>query len=123
MSEVKLAIHHIKNSFSERWIEYCQQNEIPYKLVDCTKSDIIQQMSDCDGLMWHWGHSDYRFQLFARQLTLALEKAGKKVFPNSDSCWHFDDKVGQKYLFESIGIFYFSLQKFVLHVMSRCKLI
>lgn len=28
---------------------------------------------------------------------------GKKVFPNSNTCWHFDDKVGQKYLLEAIG--------------------
>lgn len=103
MNHLKIAIHHIKNSFSERWIEYCKEKNIQYKLVDCARNDIIENLSDCDGLMWHWGQSDYRFKLFARQLTLSLEKAGKKVFPNSASCWHFDDKVGQKYLFESIG--------------------
>ena len=102
MKKVKIAIHHRGKSHSSRWINYCKKNNISYKLVDCTKSDIIQQLEDCDGLMWHWGQSDYRYQLFARQLTFSLEKAGKKVFPNAASSWHFDDKLGQKYLLEAI---------------------
>jgi len=104
MNTVKIAIHHNVHSASERWIEYCEQNKIPFKLVDCTDSDIISQLKDCDGLMWHWGQGDYRHQLFARQLTYSLENVGIKVFPNSATCWHFDDKVGQKYLFESLNI-------------------
>jgi glutathione synthase/RimK-type ligase-like ATP-grasp enzyme len=39
----------------------------------------------------------------ARQVTLALEAKGLKVFPNSATCWHYDDKVGQKYLLEAVG--------------------
>jgi hypothetical protein len=27
---------------------------------------------------------------------------GIKVFPNIHTCWHFNDKVGQKYMLESI---------------------
>src|SRR5699024_62616 len=40
--------------------------------------------------------------LFAKQLTYALQAAGKVVFPDCRTAWHFDDKVGQKYLLESI---------------------
>jgi hypothetical protein len=104
LNSIKIAIHHNIHSASERWIEYCEQNKIPFKLVDCTSSDIIGQLKDCDGLMWHWGQTDYKSQLFARQLTYSLEKMGKKVYPNSASCWHFDDKVGQKYLLQSLNI-------------------
>jgi glutathione synthase/RimK-type ligase-like ATP-grasp enzyme len=104
LNKIKLAIHHHQGSFSDRWIEYCQQHSISYKLVDCTQSDIIEQLKDFDGLMWHWGQTDYRHQLFARHLTYSLEKMGVKLFPNSDTCWHFDDKVGQKYLLESLHL-------------------
>jgi glutathione synthase/RimK-type ligase-like ATP-grasp enzyme len=31
-----------------------------------------------------------------------LEAGGLVVFPNVNSCWHYDDKVGQKYLLEAI---------------------
>jgi glutathione synthase/RimK-type ligase-like ATP-grasp enzyme len=42
--------------------------------------------------------------LIARQLLFALEHAGFKVFPDFRLAWHFDDKVGQKYLFEALDI-------------------
>jgi len=100
---MQIAIHHRPGSFSDKWIEYCDQHNVHYKLVDCYASDIIGQLQDCDGLMWHWSHGDHRDILFARQLTYSLEIMGKKVFPDSTTCWHFDDKVGQKYLLEAIG--------------------
>jgi glutathione synthase/RimK-type ligase-like ATP-grasp enzyme len=33
---------------------------------------------------------------------MSLERKGIKVFPDTNTCWHFDDKIGQKYLFEAI---------------------
>ncbi len=100
---MKIAIHHSPGSFSDRWIEFCEQNKIPFKLVNCYKSDIIDQLQDCETLMWHYHHADYKDVLFAKQLLFSLEQAGKKVFPDFNTAWHFDDKVGQKYLLESIG--------------------
>jgi glutathione synthase/RimK-type ligase-like ATP-grasp enzyme len=52
--------------------------------------------------MWHWNLTDYSAALFARQLTLSLEKKGIKLFPDINTGWHYEDKVGQKYLLESI---------------------
>ncbi|MGB4013041.1 MAG: hypothetical protein WBK97_02525 [Bacteroidales bacterium] len=100
---MKLAIHKRPGSFSERWIPYCEENNISYKIVNCYDTDIVEQLKDCDGLMWHWSQGDYRAQNFARQLIISIEKMGIKVFPNSNNCWHFDDKLGQKYLLESIN--------------------
>jgi hypothetical protein len=99
---MKIAIHHCPGSFSDKWLEYCHKHQIDTKLVNCYDSDIISQIADCDGLMWHWAHWDYEAIQFARQLTYSLEIAGKKVFPDSRTCWHFDDKIGQKYLLEAV---------------------
>ncbi|WP_299758434.1 hypothetical protein [uncultured Pontibacter sp.] len=101
---MKLAIHSKKGSFSDDWIEYCKEKNVQFKLVDCYSSSIIDDLRECDGLMWHWHHTDPKAVLFAKQLTFSLEKIGIKVFPSSSTSWHFDDKVGQKYLFEAIGI-------------------
>jgi glutathione synthase/RimK-type ligase-like ATP-grasp enzyme len=98
-----IAIHDRPGSFSDKWIEYCDLNNIPYKLVDCYGSNIVDQLVDSNGLMWHWAHFDHKAALFARQLTYSVEAAGKHMFPSAATVWHFDDKVGQKYLFESIG--------------------
>lgn len=60
-------------------------------------------MEDCDAFMWHHHHANYKDALFAKQLLYSLQIAGKKVFPDFNTGWHFDDKVGQKYLLEAIG--------------------
>lgn len=100
---MRIAIHDRPGSFSDRWINYCKKNNIPYKTVNCYSTDIIRQIKGCNGLMWHWYHDDYREQNFARQLIFSIEKMGVKVFPSFNTCWHFDDKVGQKYLLEAIN--------------------
>lgn len=100
---MKIAIHKTAGSFSDRWIPYCEENKIDYKIVNCYDNNIIHQLDDCDGLLWHWAHNDYKARLFARQLTLSLEKKKIEVFPDVNTSWHYDDKVGQKYLLEAIN--------------------
>src|SRR6056297_57050 len=100
---MKIAIHPRIDSFSQRWIEYCKINGIPYKKVNCYDSDIVQQLEDCDALMWHFHQANPKDVLFAKELIYSLQTAGKKVFPDFHSCWHFDDKMGQKYLLEAVG--------------------
>ena len=98
-----LAIHTGSGLFVPAWLEYCSRHNVAYREVNCYASDIVEQLSGCSGLMWHWQHNDYRAAQFARQLTASLETAGIEVFPNTNTAWHFDDKVGQKYLLESVG--------------------
>lgn len=102
---MKIAIHHSSDSFSfsNRWILYFKSNSIPYKIVDCYSSNIINDINDCDILMWHL--SNYRIPdiLMGRHVLFTAQKMGKIVFPNFDTSWHFDDKLAQKYLLESIG--------------------
>lgn len=101
---MKIAIHHRPGSFSDRWIEYCKEKSIDYKIVNAYDSDIVNQVADCDAFMWHHVHYNYKDVLFARQLLYSLEEAGMRVFPDWRTCWHFDDKVGQKYLLEAAGL-------------------
>ncbi|MBC7381823.1 MAG: hypothetical protein H7296_02380 [Bacteroidia bacterium] len=101
---MKIAIQTSLDSFSDRWIQYCLDKKIPFKLVDCYRNDIIEQLQDCDAFMWHPNHSSSKDFLFSKQLIFSLEATGKVVFPNYNTVWHFDDKVGQKYLLESHGI-------------------
>lgn len=100
---MKIAIHHRPGSFSDRWIEYCKENNIPYKIVNAYDNNIVQQVDNCTAFMWHHTQCDYRDKLFAKQLIYSLEAMGLKVFPDFHTTWHFDDKVGQKYLLEAIG--------------------
>ena len=100
---MKIAIHYNPGNFFYFFIKYCKENGIDYKIVNAYDSSIISQVSDCDAFMWHHHHGNPKDILFAKQLLYSLEESGKRVFPNFRTGWHFDDKVGQKYLLESIG--------------------
>lgn len=98
---MKIAIHQKKGSYSDEWIKYCTSKKIPLKVVNCYDTNIITDISDCDILMWHHYHSDPKDVLFAKQLLHSVESMGKIVYPDFYSSWHFDDKLGQKYLMEA----------------------
>lgn len=99
-----IAIHHRAGSFSERWIKLCRESGQPFRLVDATLSDIVKQCSECDIFMWHYDHEDRFLTEQAEAILAALESAGILVFPDYRTRWHFDDKLAQKYLFESLKI-------------------
>ncbi|WP_264522040.1 ATP-grasp domain-containing protein [Flavobacterium sp. N1994] len=101
-----IAIHNNTSTdlFHFRWIEYCDKNNIPYKLVNCYDSDIIQQLKGCSTLMWHYHQANPTDIIMAKSLLFSLEQSGVKVFPDFNTAWHFDDKVAQKYLLEALEI-------------------
>jgi len=101
---MKIGIHNNNSAYSQRWIEYCSLKKIDYKVVNAYDNDIVHQLKDCDVFMWHHQHGDYRDVNFAKQLLFSLQQSGITVFPDFNSGWHFDDKLGQKYLFEANDI-------------------
>jgi len=98
---MKIAIHNREDSYSQEWINYCNKHGIAFKIVDCYQDDIIDQLHDCDALMWHFHHAIPKDIIFAKQLLFSLESAEKCIFPDFHTMWHFDDKIGQKYLLEA----------------------
>lgn len=102
--KMTIAIHNRRNSFSDRWIDYCERSSIMYKIVNCYDDDIVYQVQNCRGLMWHFHHASSKDCLFANKLLFALQGMKNfKVFPDFNTSWHFDDKIGQKYLLETVG--------------------
>ena len=79
---MKIAIHNCPGSFSDRWIEYCEQKGIDYKVVNAYDTDIVAQVSDCNAFMMHHFHVVPKDILFAKQLLYSLETAGIHCFPN-----------------------------------------
>ena len=99
-----IAIHDNKIGFTTRWILYLQKLGVKVKLVNCYDSDIIKKISDCDALMWHHWQVKSEDILKAKRLLFAIEQSGSVVFPNFNTAWHFDDKIAQKYLLESMKL-------------------
>ena len=62
---MKIAIYHRPGSFSDRWMEYCKEKGIEYKIVNAYDSNIVEQVKDCDAFMWLHHHSNIKDTLFA----------------------------------------------------------
>jgi glutathione synthase/RimK-type ligase-like ATP-grasp enzyme len=101
---MKIGIHGTRASFNQRWIEYCTEKKIDFKVINCYQNDVIEQLKDCDALMWHHSQNNPKDLLIAKPILFSLEQSGKAVFPDFNTSWHFDDKLGQKYLLESLGV-------------------
>lgn len=70
--------------------------------MNCFASDIIKEIGNYDVLLWHWSHYKPKDVLIARSVISSAEAMGLAVFPNTNTCWYFDDKIAQKYLLEAI---------------------
>ena len=100
---MRIAIINKTKSFSDDWVNYCQEHHIAYKLINPYKNGIIKEVNDCDIVTFPIFQNDYRDMIFAKSLMYSLQAAGKKVFPDFNTVWHFDDKIAQKYLLEAVS--------------------
>jgi len=104
----RIAIHQNKTKFdhstswSYPWVDYCKRNQIPYQIVDCFQTDIISQLKNFDCLLWHFNNYSYSEMLFARSILYSAKQMGLKVFPDFDDSWHFDDKIAETYILQSV---------------------
>ena len=101
---IRIAIHNNNSGFTKRWIEYCENNNLFYKLVDIYSNSIVKDVKDCQYIFIHHNHYNHKDILFAKSILFSFEHSGKIVFPDFFTGWHFDDKIGQKYLLESLDV-------------------
>jgi len=58
----------------------------------------------CDGFIWRHGHWTTMVQIAKRVLPVLERELGLVLYPDQRTCWHYDDKIAQKYLFDALGI-------------------
>ena len=57
---MKIAIHQNKKIFNhyiswdKEWIKYCEHKDVPFEIIDCFRSDIIDKLREFDYLVWHY---------------------------------------------------------------------
>jgi glutathione synthase/RimK-type ligase-like ATP-grasp enzyme len=130
---IKIAICHNprkvqhSGSWITPWIEYCEKNGFYYKLIDGLGNDIITQLKDFDILLWHFSGYSYLEMLMTRSVIYSAEKMGLFVFPGFNCAWHFDDKIAETYLLQSVNasiprssIFY-SYSDFKYFIENNCR--
>lgn len=106
MSTPLLCIHALAGSWSDRWLSTCAQRGVPVLKVDLFAPDAMARVRGSGArailfdLPWVNGQSIQT----ARHLVRALELMGLQVFPNDAVYWHYEDKLAQHCLFESLQI-------------------
>lgn len=99
-----VGIHHRKGSFTERFAEYCAIKGYEVKIIDPYSNDFISEVKNVDVFLWHFSQEDYRTKLIAKKFSYLFQTLNIKTFPDFNTCWYFDDKIIQKYIFESLEI-------------------
>jgi len=108
MSQLCIAVHWTdrldKYSYSHRWVEYLTEQKIKVKKIDLKHPEVIDLVSDCDGVMWHWYHIPDDKQSAPKILDAIETNLGIPVFPNHHTRWHYDEKISQYYLLEALDL-------------------
>jgi glutathione synthase/RimK-type ligase-like ATP-grasp enzyme len=90
-------------SYATKWEQFLRQQGVEVRWLDLLRADAIEQVRDLDGVMWRWAHNQQHKQS-ARIVLYTIEHVlGIPVYPDSATCWHYDDKISQYYLFKSLG--------------------
>ena len=69
--------------------------------MDIYRSDIVDQVRGCDGFIWRHGPGTAMAQVARHVLPVLERELGLVMYPDQRTCWHFDDKIAQKYLFDA----------------------
>ena len=85
------------------WENALEINGIPYKTIDCYHYDIVHSLEDYSGIIWHYQNFVNADLMEAQHLLDIAESKGLKVFPDHNTAWHFDDKIAESYLLDSVG--------------------
>lgn len=90
-------------NWSASWVKYCEENTLSYKIINPYQMGVIDILFQFDIILWHFSNYSYKDMLIAKNILYTLEFHGKKVFPSFSETWHFDDKLAETYLLESIN--------------------
>jgi len=85
------------------WEKALKSSGLPYSHIDCYKFDIVNEMDKYSGILWHYGNYVNADLMEAQNILDIASSKGLAVFPNHYTAWHFDDKIAESYLLDSVG--------------------
>lgn len=86
------------------WSRLLEEAGHEVREVNVYRYDILNQLKGCHGFMWRHAHLPQMRQVAKRLLPVIEYELGLSIYPNQSTCWHYDDKIAQSYLFEAAGI-------------------
>jgi hypothetical protein len=104
---MRVAIHNDPKAptpYAEKWAYYLDQSGVETKWVNLRFPDAIAQVAGCQGVMWHWEYMPHERQVAQSILRTIEMYLGIPVFPDYRTCWHYDDKIAQFYIFQALKL-------------------
>jgi len=99
----KQSKHHHSTNWTFPWVEYCINHKLTYEIIDLYQLNAIDKLRSFDCLLWHFSNYSFADMLEARSILYSVKSMGLKIFPDFNDAWHFDDKIAETYLLQSIG--------------------
>ena len=93
-----------RDASSPIWTRALREAGCQVREVDVRRADILDQLKGCHGFMWRHNHTPEARQIARRLLPVLERDLGLAVYPDQNTCWHFDDKIAQRFLLEAAGI-------------------
>lgn len=112
-------VFHHSEMWTNRWIDHCEKQEFDYQVINCYHYDVIEKLQDLDILLWHPSNGVLADMMEARSILYVAKQLGLSVFPDFSTAWHFDDKIAQSYMLQSINA---PIPNFwVFYLLEDCK--
>lgn len=92
------------DAYSPMWIRLLQAAGHEVRLVNVYRADILDQVRGCHGFMWRHAQLPNMRQIARRILPIFEKELRLVVYPDQNTCWHYDDKVTQRYLLDAAKI-------------------
>jgi hypothetical protein len=89
---------------SLRWARLLEDLGHEVRWVNVRQANILDQLGGCDGFMWRWAHFDGMGRIAKRLLPVIEKELNLAIYPDQATCWHYDDKIAQAYLLNSLEI-------------------
>jgi glutathione synthase/RimK-type ligase-like ATP-grasp enzyme len=89
-------------SYSEKMVEFLRKKGVKIKILNLLAPDGLEQALECDGIMWRWTHNPHHKQSAKLILSVIESQFHIPVYPDTPSSWHYDEKVAQHYLLQSM---------------------
>ena len=103
---MNIAIQNLAGSFTDRWQKYFTEQGVGFTEINIFDSEVLTKIKGrgIDTILFDVTLYEPKNRVAAQAIVPAIERLGVNIFPGSRELWCFDDKVAQKYLFESLEI-------------------
>ena len=91
----------LDSGFLEKYEKILSLNNIEHMRMDIHQKDFWQKLSELDLFIFRWGQLSDHHQLAKTILPIIENEMDIKCFPNTETWWHFDDKIRQYYLLKN----------------------